>query len=373
MAELHGKRSIKSVLVTGGCGFIGSAFVRRCVGQEKLRVLNVDCLTYAATKQSLAEVASSNRYQFFKANILNRRALRDIVFGQKPDAIVHFAAESHVDRSIESSAEFVQTNIVGTESLLNVALDYVTACKKSDDFCFLHVSTDEVYGSLRASGSFTERSPYRPNSPYAASKAAADHLARVWHRTYGLPVILTNTCNNYGPFQFPEKLIPLAITHALHGNNIPVYGRGRNVRDWIHVDDHVDALLCVLSNGRMGETYNIGAHERHSNIALVKRICRGLDELMPRSKHAPHARLIEFVADRPGHDLRYAVDASKIGAELGWQPKIAFDAGLMATLEWYINRRDWWGPLLERRYDGTRLGRIENRKGSLKKTEGSVP
>ncbi|HVC55821.1 MAG TPA: dTDP-glucose 4,6-dehydratase [Stellaceae bacterium] len=346
------------VLVTGGAGFIGSAVCRLLVGELGAAVLNVDKLTYAANLASLRDIEESPRYRFHRADICDRPALAALFASFAPDAVLHLAAESHVDRSIDGPGEFITTNIAGTYALLEAALDYWRRLPPAQAarFRFHHVSTDEVFGSLGADGRFTELSRYEPNSPYAASKAASDHLVRAWHETFGLPTVLSNCSNNYGPYHFPEKLIPLAILKALHGEEIPVYGKGDNVRDWLHVEDHARALHTVLTQGRPGESYNIGGDGERTNLAIVTAICALLDELLPNSPYQPHARLITFVADRPGHDRRYAIDATKIRRELGWQPRESVASGLRKTVAWYLDNRWWWEPIWSTRYRGTRLG-----------------
>jgi dTDP-glucose 4,6-dehydratase len=346
------------LLVTGGAGFIGSAVVRHVIGDTDWSVANVDKLTYAGNLESLGEARTSNRHRHFKVDIRDRPAI-DAVFAEvRPDAVLHLAAESHVDRSIDGAAPFIETNIGGTYTLLEAALAY---WRTLDDearqrFRFQHISTDEVYGSLGPTGTFTEATPYAPNSPYSASKAASDHLVRAWHHTYGLPVLTTNCSNNYGPYHFPEKLIPLVIIRALRGEPLPVYGKGENVRDWLHVEDHAEALTLVLRNGRPGETYNVGGDSERRNIDVVRAICGLLDQMLPGSPHRPHEQLIEFVTDRPGHDARYAIDASKIRRELGWRPRHDFDDGLRQTVRWFLHNRLWWERVMSGAYRGERLG-----------------
>jgi dTDP-glucose 4,6-dehydratase len=346
------------ILVTGGAGFIGSAVCRLFVGEFGATVLNIDKLTYAASPESLKPVADNPRYHFCRADILDRMLIAETLRGFAPDAILHLAAESHVDRSIDGPGEFIRTNIEGTYALLEAALAYWRGLppERAARFRFHHVSTDEVFGSLGPEGRFGENRPYRPNSPYAASKAASDHLVRAWHETFGLPTVLSNCSNNYGSYHFPEKLIPLAILKALHGETIPVYGRGDNVRDWLHVEDHARALHAVLTRGRPGESYNIGGDGERTNHAVVTAICALLDEFRPDSPHLPYAKLIAFVADRPGHDRRYAIDASKIRRELGWRPRHTFETGLRDTVAWYLDNSWWWEPIWFERYRGTRLG-----------------
>lgn len=346
------------LLITGGAGFIGSAVVRHVIRDTDWTVANVDKLTYAGNLESLAEARASNRHTHFKADICDRSALDQILREVRPDAVLHLAAESHVDRSIDGAAPFIATNVVGTYTLLDATLAYWRALDADARarFRFQHISTDEVFGSLGASGKFTETTPYAPNSPYSASKAASDHLVRAWHHTYGLPTLATNCSNNYGPYHFPEKLIPLVIIRALRGERLPVYGTGENVRDWLHVEDHAEALTLVLQKGLPGETYNIGGDSERRNIEVVRAICRLLDEFLPKNPSRPHERLIEFVTDRPGHDQRYAIDASKIGRELGWRPRHDFDEGLRATVRWYLDNRSWWERVMSGAYRGERLG-----------------
>lgn len=341
------------ILVTGGAGFIGSAVVRLAVARGH-EVVNLDALTYAANPANVAPVADSPLYRFEHADIRDRAALDRIFAEHAPDAVMHLALESHVDRSIDGLAAFMETNVTGTFHLLEAARSYWLAKGRPDTFRFHHVSTDEVFGSLGETGLFTEETAYDPRSPYSASKAASDHLVRAWAETYGLPVVLSNCSNNYGPYHFPEKLIPVVILNALHGQPIPVYGEGRNVRDWLYVEDHADALLTVLQDGALGRSYNIGGNNERANIDLVRDLCAILDRLRPDA--APHGDLITFVADRPGHDLRYAIDASRIRDELGWQPSVTLQEGLERTVRWYLENEDWWRPLLSRDGVGTRLG-----------------
>ena len=342
------------ILVTGGAGFIGSAVVRLAVrrGHE---VVNLDALTYAANLENVASVSNSPLYSFEQADIRDRAALDRVLDQHKPDAVMHLAAESHVDRSIDGPGAFIETNVTGTYNLLEATRAYWTRAGKPDGFRFHHISTDEVFGSLGETGQFTEDTPYDPRSPYSASKAASDHLVRAWHETYGLPVVLTNCSNNYGPFHFPEKLVPVVILNALHGRPIPVYGDGGNVRDWLYVEDHADALLLVLEKGELGRSYNIGGENEAKNIDLVRTICAEMDRLRP--DNAPHDRLITFVTDRPGHDRRYAIDPDRIRDELGWRPSVTVEEGLRRTVEWYLDNQDWWRPLLEREGVGQRLGK----------------
>ena len=346
------------VLITGGAGFIGSNLIHYLSAHSDWPIVNVDKLTYAANLDSLVGIDGNRRACFERADICDAARLRDIFETHQPDAVMHLAAETHVDRSIDAPAAFIQSNVIGTYTLLEAALDYWRGldAAAAERFRFLHVSTDEVFGSCTPEGHFTETSPYRPNSPYSASKAAADHLVRAWQRTYGLPVLISNCSNNYGPYQFPEKLIPLTILNAIAGKPLPVYGTGQNVRDWVFVEDYAAALVSILGHGRIGESYNVGGDVEMTNIAVVRRICAILDERLPESPHHPHADLIEFVADRPGHDLRYAMDSGKVEAELGWRPTVDFDTGLYRTVEWYLAHGNWWEPLLRERYGGERLG-----------------
>ncbi len=347
----------KTVLVTGGAGFIGSALVRRLVGQG-YRVVNLDKLTYAGNLSSVASVAGAPNYRFEQVDICDRSRVRQLFDEYRPELVMNLAAESHVDRSIDGAEDFVQTNIVGVFVLLEEALAYWQRLSERQQkvFRFHQVSTDEVYGSLGAQGLFTEHTAYDPSSPYSASKASSDHLVRAWHRTYGLPVLITNCSNNYGPYQFPEKLIPHMVLCALQGKALPIYGSGENVRDWLHVEDHVLALIKVVTEGRVGETYNIGGHSERSNLQVVNAICDVLDELLPDSPYRPHRELIEHVADRPGHDLRYAIDAGKIESELGWTPVESFETGLRKTVQWYLDNRPWWEAILNGSYRQQRLG-----------------
>ncbi|HEX6980143.1 MAG TPA: dTDP-glucose 4,6-dehydratase [Alphaproteobacteria bacterium] len=347
------------ILVTGGAGFIGSAFIRYLHRRTDAAIVNVDCLTYAGNPAAVEEVAGSPRYDFEQADIGDAASMRRIFATHRPDAVVHLAAESHVDRSIDGPAAFVATNVVGTYTLLEVARSYWSGLEEGRRaaFRFLHVSTDEVFGSLGdADPAFTEAHPYRPNSPYAATKAAADHLVRAWHRTYGLPTLISNCSNNYGPWQFPEKLIPVMIRKALAGEPLPVYGTGANVRDWLHVDDHAEALWLILTRGRVGESYNIGGGAELTNLELVERICDALDELCPDGARGPRRRLIRFVPDRPGHDRRYAVDTTKIRRELGWRPRVDIASGLIRTIRWYVDNEASIRSWMAFRYGGERLG-----------------
>ncbi|CAN5806524.1 dTDP-glucose 4,6-dehydratase [soil metagenome] len=331
------------ILVTGGAGFIGSALVRQLLRETDAEVVNVDKLTYAGNLDSLAEVAESPRHHFERVDICDAEEVRRVFEEHRPSAVIHLAAESHVDRSIDGPAEFIGTNVLGTFTLLEAALTLWRDCQGEDKarFRFLHVSTDEVFGSLGPDGLFTETTPYQPNSPYSASKAASDHLVRAWHHTYGLPTLITNCSNNYGPYQFPEKLIPVVILNALAGKPLPIYGKGDNVRDWLFVDDHARALRLVLAKGTPGETYNVGGHNEKTNLEVVRTLCALLDELSEDSPCRPHDSLITYVTDRPGHDRRYAIDASKIGRDLGWKPQETFETGLRKTVSWYLDNREW--------------------------------
>jgi dTDP-glucose 4,6-dehydratase len=342
------------LLVTGGAGFIGSAVVRLAVSRGH-EVVNLDAMTYAANAANVAAVARSNLYSFEQADIRDRAALDRIFATHQPDAVMHLAAESHVDRSIDGPADFIETNITGTFNLLEAARAHWAAQGKPDSFRFHHISTDEVFGSLGPEGQFTEATPYDPRSPYSASKAASDHLVRAWAETYGLPTVLTNCSNNYGPYHFPEKLIPVTILNALHGKPIPVYGTGENIRDWLYVEDHADALLLVLEKGALNRSYNIGGENERRNIDLVRIICALLDEMAPKA--TPHADLITFVTDRPGHDARYAIDPTRIREELGWRPSVTVEEGLRRTVRWYLDNEAWWHPLLNRQGVGERLGK----------------
>jgi dTDP-glucose 4,6-dehydratase len=347
----------RRLLVTGGAGFIGSATVRHAIRESDDRVLVVDKLTYAGNLDSLSVVSSDPRYAFVRADIADAAKMRELFETYQPDVVMHLAAESHVDRSIDGPGEFIQTNVVGTFALLQAALGYwrVLTGAKKDAFRFHHISTDEVFGSLEDDGLFCETTAYDPRSPYSASKAASDHFVRAWHHTYGLPVLITNCSNNYGPYHFPEKLIPLTIINALEGVKLPVYGQGANVRDWLYVEDHVRALFAVIGAGTPGHTYCVGGHSERANIDVVKAICALMDELAPSARIGPRENLITFVADRPGHDLRYAIDPGKIG-ELGWRPRETFDTGLRKTVEWYLANRSWWERIRSGVYRGERLG-----------------
>ena len=352
------------IIVTGGAGFIGSAVCRYLVSEVGASVLNIDKLTYAANLNSLKPIADRPQYELIRADICDRDAIAAAFKKFQPDAVIHLAAESHVDRSITGSDAFIETNIVGTYALLEVARAYWNSLTtdRAETFRFLHVSTDEVYGSLGPDGLFREDTPYDPSSPYSASKAASDHLATAWHRTYGFPVLTSNCSNNYGPYQFPEKLIPLMILNALDGLSLPVYGDGQNVRDWLYVDDHARALHLVLTNGGIGETYNIGGRNEQTNLAVVQHICELMDDIRPQN--APHSGLITYVTDRPGHDRRYAIDATKLEVELGWQSQENFTSGIEKTIRWYLANADWWKPLRTGVYHGERLGLLNSDAGS---------
>jgi len=348
------------ILITGGAGFIGSAVVRQAVAAGH-DVINLDALTYAACLDNVASVSDSDHYSFEQVDIRDMDAVRDVFARHQPDAVMHLAAESHVDRSIDGPGAFIETNIMGTYNMLEGARTMWLAQGKPDTFRFHHISTDEVYGSLGADGQFTETTPYDPRSPYSASKAASDHLVRAWAETYGLPVVLTNCSNNYGPFHFPEKLVPVIILNALAGKDLPIYGDGANVRDWLYVEDHADALLTVLQKGETGRTYNIGGENERTNLQLVTTLCEILDELRPGA--APYANQITYVTDRPGHDARYAIDPTRIRNELGWRPSVTVEEGLRRTVQWYLDNEAWWKPLQERAGVGTRLGTSTDTKG----------
>lgn len=349
------------VLVTGGAGFIGSAVVRHIIGDTEASVVNVDKLTYAGNLASVAAASSNSRYSFEQIDICDRNALERVFNQHQPDVVMHLAAESHVDRSIDGPAAFIETNIVGTYTLLEVARHYWNGldAQRKADFRFHHISTDEVYGDLHGTDDlFTETTPYAPSSPYSASKASSDHLVRAWHRTYGLPVLLTNCSNNYGPYHFPEKLIPLMILNALSGKPLPVYGKGNQIRDWLYVEDHARALFKVVTQGKIGETYNIGGHNEKQNIYVVRTLCHLLEELAPEKPLGVqrYEDLITYVTDRPGHDLRYAIDASKIERELFWKPQETFESGLRKTVQWFLANKAWWQAVLDGSYSLQRLG-----------------
>lgn len=348
------------ILVTGGAGFIGSALIRHLIANTDHDVLNVDTLTYAGVLTSLVDVENSDRYRFIKADIIDARAMTEAINDFRPDLIAHLAAESHVDRSLDGPGAFIQTNVVGTYTLLQAAFEYWRSLgyEGRKAFRFHHISTDEVFGSLGNEGFFTESTPYDPRSPYSASKAGADHLVRAWGHSFGLPVLVTNCSNNYGPFHFPEKLIPLIIIRALLERPLPVYGDGLNVRDWLYVEDHVRALQVVFERAPAGETFNVGGNSERTNLAVVEAICDALDRRHPRADGASYRDQIEFVTDRPGHDRRYAIDASKIRQKLDWEPSVSFEEGIEKTVYWYLARRDWWEPLLGGRYDTSRLGKL---------------
>lgn len=345
------------LLVTGGAGFIGSAVVRQAI-RDGHQVVNLDALTYAACLENVAGVSNSPNYAFVQADIRDRAALDKVFAEHKPDAVMHLAAESHVDRSIDGPGDFIETNITGTYNMLEAARSYWMQAGKPETFRFHHISTDEVYGSLPNDPEvmFTEDTAYDPRSPYSSSKAASDHLVRAWAETYGLPVVLTNCSNNYGPYHFPEKLIPVIILNALAGKDLPIYGDGSNIRDWLYVEDHADALLCVVQKGELGRSYNIGGENERTNLELVKTLCGILDELRPRADGKAYAEQITFVTDRPGHDARYAIDPTRIREELGWRPSVTVEEGLKKTVEWYLDNEAWWRPLQERHGVGQRLG-----------------
>ena len=343
------------ILITGGAGFIGSAVVRKAI-KEGHTIKNIDKLTYAACLESLDSICDHPNYSFEKIDVCNRDDLIDCFNRFKPDAIMHLAAESHVDRSIDAPSTFIYTNIIGTYEILEASRHFWKKEGQPESFRFHHISTDEVYGSLGATGLFTEKTPYDPKSPYSASKASSDHLVRAWHETYGLPIVLTNCSNNYGPFHFPEKLIPVVIIKAISGEKIPIYGTGDNIRDWLYVEDHADALLSVIKDGEIGRSYNIGGKNEATNLELVQKICVLLDNLQPQK--TPYADQITFVTDRPGHDQRYAIDPSRIINELNWKPSVTLDEGLKKTVLWYLENKDWWKALQDREGVGSRLGKI---------------
>ena len=348
----------KTYIVTGGAGFIGSAVVRTIIESSDDIVVNIDKLTYAGNLDSLLPVAENPRYHFLQADICDSKAMAEVIAEHQPDAIMHLAAESHVDRSIDGPGDFIQTNIVGSYTLLEAARQYWNSLQadRKEAFRFHHVSTDEVYGSLGDEGMFLETTPYDPSSPYSASKASSDHLVRAWNRTFGLPVVLTNCSNNYGPYQYPEKLIPLILQKARAGEALPIYGTGENIRDWLYVDDHARALILVMKQGSVGETYNIGGHNEVTNIDVVRTLCAILDDREPAKNGKPYADLITYVTDRPGHDMRYAIDASKIQRDLGWTPEETFETGLAKTVDWYLANQQWIDRVLDGSYMGQRLG-----------------
>jgi dTDP-glucose 4,6-dehydratase len=349
---------MKKILVTGGAGFIGSAVCRYLVKEKQVSVLNVDRLTYAGNTESLREIAGNPLYRFERADICDGAAISKLFADFQPDAVMHLAAESHVDRSIDGPAAFIETNIVGTYNMLACAREYWSGLSndRKTAFRFHHISTDEVYGSLGPTGFFTEATPYDPRSPYSASKASSDHLVMAWHHTYGLPVVITNCSNNYGPYHFPEKLIPLVILNALDQKPLPIYGKGDNIRDWLYVEDHARALVLAVEKGVPGETYNVGGHNERTNLEVVETIYRILDEIKPR-KAGSYKDLITFVKDRPGHDHRYAIDATKLETELGWKAREDFDSGIRRTVQWYLDNEWWWGPIRSGKYAGERLGK----------------
>ena len=349
---------MKKVLVTGGAGFIGGNFVHHLIDDTDNEVLNLDLLTYAGNRETLASLEGESRYRFTQGDIADPLLVERLLEDFQPDAVVNFAAESHVDRSIDGPAAFINTNIGGTFNLLDKSLAYWRSMPqdRAEGFRFLHVSTDEVYGSLGDEGAFTEETPYAPSSPYSASKASSDHLVQAWHHTYGLPTLTTNCSNNYGPYQFPEKLIPLMILNALAGKPLPIYGTGKNIRDWLFVLDHCRAILAVLEKGRPGQMYNVGGNSERTNLQVVDTVCDLLDELVPDSSHRPHRELKTFVEDRPGHDWRYAIDANKIREEIGWQPEESFESGMRKTIQWYLDNLDWCNAVKADSYDGERLG-----------------
>jgi dTDP-glucose 4,6-dehydratase len=348
---------MKRIIVTGGAGFIASALIRHFIKNTDYEILNLDKLTYAGNLESLKEVEGSENYRFVRGDICDKELVSSLLLEFRPDAVIHLAAESHVDRSIDGPAAFIETNIVGTYNLLSCVREYWQTLSEGaqKSFRFQHISTDEVYGSLGDSGLFTEETPYDPRSPYSASKASSDHLVMAWFHTYGMPVLITNCSNNYGPYHFPEKLIPLVILNALDGKELPVYGKGDNIRDWLYVDDHAKALALVLDKGIPGETYNVGGNNERTNLEVVETICRILDELQPKES-GRYCDQIVFVKDRPGHDKRYAIDAGKLKNALGWKPEENFDTGIRRTVQWYLDNKWWWGPIRESKYSGERLG-----------------
>ena len=353
---------MKTYFITGGCGFIGSNFIHHLI-ENKLagEIINLDKMTYAGNKDNLSTIEGNDYYHFIEGDICNRNTVNEILMKYNPDVVIHFAAESHVDRSIDAPTKFIQTNVVGTLNLLNESNEWLKNLDgiKKDSFRFIHISTDEVYGSLGKTGKFLETTSYDPSSPYSASKASSDHLARAWHRTFGFPVIITNCSNNYGPYQFPEKLIPLTIINSLTGKNLPVYGSGTNVRDWLYVRDHCEAIQIVVDKGELGETYNIGGNNEIENIQIVETICEILDDKIPLDNGKLYKEGIVFVEDRPGHDFRYAIDATKIEKELGWKPKESFQTGIKKTVLWFLENRDWWRKIQKFKYKQERLGMLK--------------
>jgi len=352
----------KNYFITGGCGFIGSNFIRYLLNKNDVNhIVNLDKLTYAGNESNLKEIKSDERYHFIHGDICNSIMVKNLLQKYTPNFIVHFAAESHVDRSIDGPKDFINTNIIGTFNLLQMALNYYEQLEQKDknEFRFHHISTDEVFGSLDDTGSFTETTPYDPSSPYSASKASSDHLVRAWNRTFGLPTLITNCSNNYGPYQFPEKLIPLMIINSLNEKPLPVYGKGDNIRDWLYVKDHCDGIYTVLNNGYVGDTYNIGGMNEIKNIEIVKTICTLLDEMHPRKGGRKYFELVTFVADRPGHDFRYSIDASKIENELNWVPNNSFETGIRKTIQWYLEYKSWWKDIHAKNYKQERLGVIK--------------
>jgi len=355
---------MQTLLVTGGAGFIGGNFVHFLVEEKDVQIINLDKLTYAGNLDTLSPLRGNGRHVFVQGDIGDRDLVRRLLGDYRVDVLVNFAAESHVDRSIEGPAAFVETNVLGTFNLLDCAREHWSGLGISgrESFRFLHVSTDEVYGSLGPTGKFVETTPYAPNSPYSASKAASDHLVRAWHHTYGLPVLTTNCSNNYGPYQFPEKLIPLVTLKAMQGEQLPIYGDGSNVRDWLYVADHCRAIWRVLEAGRPGEVYNVGGNSERTNLQVVDTLCDLLDELLPDSPHRPHGQLKTFVADRPGHDLRYAIDSQKLQSELRWEPRESFESGMRRTLVWYLENQDWCRRVMDGSYRGERLGSAQSER-----------
>lgn len=351
---------MKNILVTGGAGFIGSNFIIKQINETENIIINYDKLTYAGNLENLDEVENNTRYKFINGDICDQKRIKAIIERFKPNVIINFAAESHVDRSIDGPDQFIETNIVGTYIILNQALKYYEKIKSNKDFRFIHISTDEVFGSLKNTGYFTEKTPYDPSSPYSASKASSDHLVRAWFRTYGFPTIITNCSNNYGSFQFPEKLIPLMIINCLKNKPLPVYGTGTNIRDWLFVEDHCDAINTVLNKGRIGETYNIGGNNEKTNIEIVHMICDTLDKLKPQKSGKSYRENVAFVKDRPGHDFRYAINATKIQKELGWFPKESFESGIAKTIKWYLSNKKWWENIINKKYQQQRLGVYNN-------------